>query len=242
MKKAKDVIFNWKINDDLDFIAGIRRIYDFCKTKGADNFDPENAKGTIECAILVYNMILYAKKRTGLVVASTDVYPDSATRKQLTELLSVYNHRVYNNISTHIGDRAEIVYDVDKGRPFFMIKFYSSENETSFITYDLNIFECFENIKLTTEDIIDIYDSCAFRTNTIVTQTPCPKEVTTTRKVTPEEEKRYLRRKAFRETVDDVAYGAFVGTCTIAVASLGIAMIKGIVDMFKGEVSSADIV
>lgn len=236
MKKAKDVIFNWKINDDFDFLAGIRRIYDFCKTKGVDNFNLENAKGTIECAMIVYNMILYAKKRTGMVVASKDIFPDPATKKELQDLLLVYNYRAYNN--THNGDRAEITYDiVDKGRrPIFTISFYSSENRTSFIICDLNIFKCFENTKLKADDLIKIYDSCVFRTDTTI-KTPRTKEVTV------EEEKRYIKRKAFRETVDDIAYGTLVGTCTIAVASLAIVMIKGIVDMFKGEgVAPADIV
>ena len=245
MKKAKDIIFNWKINDDLDFIAGIRRIYDFCKTKGADNLNPENAKGTIECAMLVYNMILYAKNRTGMVVASKDIYPEPATKRQLQELLLVYNCRVYNNRSTHNGDRAEIVYDtVDNGkRPIFTISFYSSENKTSFIIYDLNIFKCFENTKLKADDLIKIYDSCIFRTD-ITIKAPCTEEVTVTREVTPEEEKRYLKRKAFRGIVDDIAYGTLVGTCSIAVASLGIVMIKGLVDMFRGEggIEPSDIV
>ena len=245
MKKTKDVIFNWKIKDDLDFIAGIGHIYDFCKTKDVDNFDPENAKGTIECAMIVYNMILYAKNRAGMIAASRDIYPEPAAKKQIQDLLSVYNRRVYNNRSTHNDDRAEIVYDVDRGRPIFAISFYLSENKTSFIVYDLNVFKCFENIKLKTDDIVNIYDSCVFRTDTTVkTQTiPCDKEVTVTREVTPEEENRYLKRKAFREAVDDVAYGTLMGTFTIAVASLSIVMIKGIVDMFKGEgIAPADIV
>jgi len=234
MKNAKDVIFNWRINNDIDFSKGIRRIYELCKSINIDTFNTIYAKSI--CAMIVYNMILYAKKQSG-IVGNICIYPDPATKKQLNDLILGCNE--HNDYET------KIIYGVNNGTksPFFKILFSSSDVdkcvEMSFMIYDLRIFDCINTRMKTTEDFYNIVcDNCAF--DNVITHQNSNTEVVI---ATPEEEKRYLKRKVFRETVDDIAYGAFVGTCTIAIASLGIFMIKGLVDMFKGEgVAPADIV
>lgn len=238
MKKAKDEVFKWRIDCDIDFLKGIRRIYELCKSSVNNaTFNITYAKSV--CAIIAYNMILYAKKRTNTVVNGNDVFPEPATKKQLNDLMLVYNEHEYDDYE------AKIIYGINNGTksPFFKIQFSSSEVdkcvETSFVIRDLRIFDCI-NTRIKIEDFYNIiYDNCIFE-HVITHQNSNIGTVI----VPPEEEKRYLKRKAFRETVDDIAYGAFVGTCTIAIASLGIIMIKGLVDMFKGEggIEPSDIV